>query len=270
LRLPVLLLVTALGACRFDGSGTGATSPDGQDVPDVDAARQIDAGPLDPDAAPAPDAMPPVTAFCDPTDVTLIGCWRFEDAQAGDCTPDDGSSHGNDMDARDVLVGPGPSGHGQAMGFQSFSEAFVPDDASLEPAIAITIEAWVRPDSTNDTRSGVLDANARWAIFLSDTARPRCVVGNTSIEGLPIPLGTWTHVACTFDRLHLRLYVDGVEVNQVLSNVMLPPADGDGVHFGEDGPGGGDQLDGFIDDVRIFSIARTPEQLCRAAAPSCP
>lgn len=263
----LVLSMGGLAACRFDNAGVGGG---GDDVPDLDAGRDPDGAPADarPIDAAQPDAA--VAAFCDPDDPDLVACWRFDDPVTGGlATVTDGAGASDGL-ALGVSAVAGPAGHGMALGLSEASEVFVPESDALDLTAPLSIEVWVKPASTNETRSGLLDNNGQYAIFLSDAGEPRCVIGTSSLDGLPVSLGVWTHLACVYDGMKLRLYVDGAQISEKSLTAAVPTDGLDGLHLGEDGPNGGDQLDGAIDDVRIFSRARTAAELCAAAAPNCP
>jgi hypothetical protein len=68
-----------------------------------------------------------------------------------------------------------------------------------------------------------------------------------------------THYACTFGMDEIVLYRDGVEVARASYGGLARTASGGWI--GEDGPGGGDQLIGAIDELRLWSRARSPEEI---------
>jgi hypothetical protein len=82
----------------------------------------------------------------------------------------------------------------------------------------------------------------------------------------PVLLGTWTHLAFTWDGFYVRAYKNGVLAGSNHVNMTGSPVAFD---FGHHGPyqvgqnviTTGDQVDGWIDDVRICSIARSPTYL---------
>ena len=89
--------------------------------------------------------------------------------------------------------------------------------------------------------------------------------GNHPIYGkTAIPRGQWHHVAVSYDGTTWRLYVDGKPDNELKANAT-PRADS--VHafalgsaLGSDGVAHG-FLNGALDEVRVWSYARTPEEI---------
>ncbi len=78
--------------------------------------------------------------------------------------------------------------------------------------------------------------------------------------------GEWVHVACTYDHEVLRLYVNG--------NILAEKPYTDNIYYGNNGFdfgsvnhsqfGGQRYLHGMMDEVRIWSYARTPDQINQA------
>ena len=248
--------IAGLAACRFDDSGLSvATLPqdsaDAGPIPDlIDASR---------DAAPPP--------FCDPTDDTLVACYRFEPAEHAE-QPFDESQFANHGTATGVAYAVGPTGAGQALVLQAGSSVLVPDSASLDVAGPLTLELWLHPRvlPTSD-RAGLLDNNGQYGLFLSNQGEVRCAMSATVLVGLRIEVDRWTHVACAYDGASVTLYQDGVAGPTSRASSPLVTDRTDGMGLGQNSPDG-DNFDGAIDQVRIWRARRTEAQIC-AAAGSC-
>jgi hypothetical protein len=232
-RAAVLLLL--LGGCRFDPAGVGA--PVG-----------------DPDAS-APDAIA-VRSCTDEAD--LVACYAFEALP-----PLDGSIYANHATASGVSLVPGVDG--SALAFGDTSSALVADSTSLD-VLQITMEVWVRVDQLPAApgRAGILDNNGQYGLFLAPDGGVRCSLASATDIGLNLPVGVWTHVACTYDGATIRLYQDGIAGPTVTTANPMTTAGVDGMGLGQNVPDG-DHLRGAIDDLRIWRVARTPEQICAAA-----
>ena len=76
----------------------------------------------------------------------------------------------------------------------------------------------------------------------------------------PLPLGRWVHLAGTFDGQTMRLFVDGAEVA-----ALARPGPIQRNHFdltiGGFAPGSRANFQGLVDEVRLFSRARTAEEI---------
>jgi hypothetical protein len=249
----LLVLPLLAGACSFDGSGLGvATQPGELEAPD--------AAPAVPDAALTPSP-------CDRPAPTLAACYRFE-ALTAPVQPHDDSGNGNHGVATGVRFVAGRPGAGQAIVTSATSSVRIPDSESLDPSEALTLEAWVRPTTLPlSGRAGLLDNNGQYGLFVASTAEVRCAIGNNVLAGLHIQAGDWTHVACSFDGETIALYQDGRLIVSAESDETLITGRTDGLAIGQNSPDG-DPFDGALDDVHIWSTARSPAQICAAAGAS--
>jgi hypothetical protein len=84
------------------------------------------------------------------------------------------------------------------------------------------------------------------------------VLGATTLAN-----GTWQHVAATFDQGDVRLYLNGV-LDQSATGVRTPYVGTEPVAFGREGNYSGGTLDGLIDEVRLWNVARTGSELSAA------
>jgi len=86
-----------------------------------------------------------------------------------------------------------------------------------------------------------------------------CASGETADESGSLRAGVWTHFACTLGDGEVRLYRDGAQVDaSPQSGIPDMPA---GIWLAENGFEGDDQLVGAIDQVRVWSVIRPPEQI---------
>ncbi|MDW8444847.1 MAG: LamG domain-containing protein [Acetobacteraceae bacterium] len=142
----------------------------------------------------------------------------------------------------------------------------VPDASSLRPT-ALTLEAWVRRDADTPNFAGVAmkSTSAAWAdgygLFYTSDGFINFFVNNWNATRVraSLPANEWTHVAGTYDGSRLRLYVDGVlaaerevtaPINHSLAELRI------GSSSGRD-----DAWRGAIDEVRLWSVARSAEEI---------
>ena len=83
--------------------------------------------------------------------------------------------------------------------------------------------------------------------------------GVDALGPAPLVPSTWTHLAMTWDQTMLRLYVDGAEVATQPATAALTASAG-AVRIGGNGVAS-QFFNGLIDEVRIFSDARTPAEI---------
>jgi hypothetical protein len=195
----------------------------------------------------------------------LVAAYNF-DAGAGS-TVSDASAHGN---TGTVIGATWTTGkYGGALSFDGTSSVVrVPDSASLDLTSAMTLSAWVNPTATQSGwRTGMQKETDAWFLNASnDTGALRPSGGATTggttrwITGTtPNPVGTWTHLALTYDGTALTLYVNGVQA-------ATTPASGAAattaspLWIGGNSPYG-EYFNGRLDDVRVYNRALTPTEI---------
>jgi hypothetical protein len=258
------LAAITLAACSFDLSGPG-NAPG----PTVDARTGApDAAAGTPDAPAVHGADAPIASAPCPNDQDLVACWRFETSDAA-TEPHDDTANRNDGTSSGVGFAPSLPGHGQAMSFSTSASSLVPDATVLTPQ-QLTVELWVYPRSLPSLggRSGLIDNNGNYGLFLAPDGTVRCAIGSSTAIGLTVQTNRWTHVACTYDGDTITLYQDGAPGATLADQLGVPTTGTGGVGFGQNSPSG-DHLDGLLDDVRIWQVPRDQQQLCTDAAPNC-
>jgi hypothetical protein len=258
MRRGLALVPLVLGACSFDRAGLAPLGG----VADAPAA-----------AIDAPIAMidgkPAAAPACDDQSKDLIACYRFDGDDVKN-EPRDGSSYGNDGTTTGASLVDGLPGHGKAMSFSPTAAALVKDDTSFDVQ-TLTLEMWlyVRALPPAAGRAGLLDENGEYGLFLAPDGAVRCSIGSATDIGLAVTVGAWTHIACTYDGATIQLYQDGAAGASINSMIVIPSAPVDGLALGQNLPSG-DHLDGAIDDVRVWRVARSRAQVCADAGLPCP
>jgi hypothetical protein len=127
------------------------------------------------------------------------------------------------------------------------------------PAGAFTIEAWVYYSGEAWGRLG----NGWSTILEFGTGSPTFGVRDTgelnlwpTVQGGTVPVRKWTHVACTWDLVATRLFVDGI---QVAATNLAPATGGRGASLGW--RGGDASWQGLIDEVAIYDRALPSETI---------
>jgi hypothetical protein len=189
----------------------------------------------------------------------LVACYPFEG------NGDDESSTGNDATTTSVQYAAGQVG--QAIVLDATSRVTVAPSSSLAVG-PYTLEIWVNPSSIPQSgRFGIGD----WTVVFNAWLYPygvRCNYDWGEGTGSPIPTNQWTHVACANDGTTLRTYINGVETasEAFAPNSAAPTATS---YIGANEPGGNDNWLGMLDQMRLFDHARSPGEICAAAAPNC-
>jgi hypothetical protein len=153
----------------------------------------------------------------------------------------------------------------QAFQIASGSSVQIADSPSLEFTSAFTIEAWIKLQAANGTGRifdkslvvsppgyllDVLDGQLR--VSISD-GMPYC------LSSMPLPVGTFVHVAGTFDGTTSNVYVDGVLAG-TKTPMMTLGTNSVPAHIGADSQGGS-SFPGIIDEVSVYSRALTVTEI---------
>jgi len=248
-----------------DGGATGAMMPpggatDAGEDPGSSGINSIDSGPPPTGGAPPVDMGPPPTTAkdqCPTGEQALALCLRFENSTR------DESSRGLSLSVQRVGFDSGPTGAALALGDTSLVK--VEDHQALHgPSFAI--EAWVRPSRlpTGSQRMGIVDNEGRYGLFLLPGGTLACYAGSGSVQAADVvDAGAWTSVGCVSNGQTLSLWVQGTRRAQA---GHTPAATGPslGVTIGSNNPSG-DNLVGLVDNVRLWSGARSQDELCAAA-----
>jgi hypothetical protein len=245
-----LLLAVFLAGCGFrHGEQLGAAAGD--------AMRPLDAA-LDAlgDASPDVSTAPP--PFCDANDLALVACYDLDGTVA------DGSPHHLDPDVMtNVSFGAGKVG--QALVVSKTTEVDVADNALFDVS-ALTIEAWIDLTALPVTgdRAGILDCDQQYGFFVYPGGDIQCSIGVTVTAA--ITAGQWIHVACTHDGAGTgKLYINGAPMATAPVGALSTGGTTGITIGGNNPPGGGNPLDGSLDQLRLFSAARTDAQICADA-----
>ena len=153
--------------------------------------------------------------------------------------------------------------------FDGVDDVFVvADDASLDITAAITLEAWIRPDTLSNSKAQdrVVNKTTDYELTVStgDTGchfgsngdvQWRATIGglNRRICGGVLTPGVWQHIAGTYDGNEVVLYVDGLAVASASRSGQIA-TNAEAVHLGNLA-NGSRAFDGAIDDVRIWDRA---------------
>jgi len=156
--------------------------------------------------------------------------------------------------------------YGSARSFNGSSDYInVPHSTSLNISSTITVEGWVYLNSTgNRWILGKEPVNSTYELFAEGTyfvmrindCVPSCrhALGGTQV------VDTWTHVAGTYDGQNIRLYVNGslVDTEPYVAAITTNTSP---VQIGAFSSGTSYQMDGYIDDVRIYNYVRSEDQI---------
>ena len=153
--------------------------------------------------------------------------------------------------------------YGSALSFNGTTDLVsIASSTSLSPTVGLTIEAWVFPTRAGGWQTAILKERPGGLVYgfyaSDDAARPSGWVHTSSSDKstpgtATLPLNVWTHIALTYNKSQLLLYVDGALVasSSVTGNVATSTGAlriGGNTIWGE-------SFQGLIDEVRIYNRA---------------
>ncbi len=136
---------------------------------------------------------------------------------------------------------------------------FAPD---LNGFTAVTIEAWVKREATRcETLVGNGWQESYWLGFCNGPLRFYQADGRRADGSSLVPPGYWVHVAITYDGTTRRFYING-ELDRETTENSGPLAGASGLPLWIGGDRhGGYYFQGLIDELRIWSVARSAEEI---------
>jgi len=206
----------------------------------------------------------------------LVGYWTFDghNVNWGSNTTADSSGQGNTGTLINMSTSTsGTIGKiGQALSFNSSAHVQLQNSTSLNlNGSNLTMAAWIKPqtlpagDHIFLIKSANSDGNvSRW--FLDASANhPRALAFNGSFSctitgSTVLSVGTWYHVAATFDGNALRLYVNGVQDSSLIGGVCAGATVDAVANYFTISPTGF-PFTGAVDDVRIYNRALSATEI---------
>ena len=131
----------------------------------------------------------------------------------------------------------------------------------------MTLEAWVNPSEVNVSWRDVIEkGNDNY--YLEATSNPGgspyggAIIGGSYANShgtANLTVGTWTHLALTYDGANVRFYVDGVLTGTTPATGTIASS-ATALTIGSD-PFYGQYYAGLIDEIRIYNTALTQAQI---------
>ena len=143
----------------------------------------------------------------------------------------------------------------------------LPNESSFDFTDQMTVEFWMNSSVTNPEQwdALVVKGDDSWRVHLNATGTVyfTCSSGTSTLNAISTTVvtdGNWHHIAATLGGNTAKIFIDGVLEDQVavpgiLNNSTYPILIGNNPVFGPR------YFTGNLDDVRIWNIARTAEQL---------
>ena len=197
----------------------------------------------------------------------LVAAYGFDEGSGTATADQSGNGHAGTLNNA-TWAGASAGKFGNALSFNG-TNAFVTaaDSTALDFTGALTLEAWVRPNTAVGWQTVVLKESPgyyAWALYgNNESDRPAAHIVNAADRGIQgpasLPTNTWSHLAATYDGTVLVLYRDGTQVSQLLTSGPMATSNqplkiGGNAIWGE-------WFNGLIDEVRIYNRALTATQI---------
>jgi Concanavalin A-like lectin/glucanases superfamily/Carboxypeptidase regulatory-like domain/PQQ enzyme repeat len=215
-----------------------------------------------PTPSPSPTTTP--ASSCVPPPANMVAWWP------GDGNPHDIQNGNNGALQGGTIYSAGRVGQAFRLDASTNSGIIIPSSASLNPTDAITIDAWVNPSSFPNTGPAIVrkDSNGvgttQYSLSVGDGLTVgvlSCNIGGSvAASGGSVPLNQWSHVACTYDRQNIRVYINGVQV-AFAADTQAIPTSAQNLAIGKEDRFTDRNFDGLIDEVEIFNRALTAGEI---------
>ncbi|WP_035615382.1 LamG-like jellyroll fold domain-containing protein [Haloferula sp. BvORR071] len=201
-----------------------------------------------------------------------VGWWKLDDSSGTTAADSSGNGRVGTLNAPlPQWVTAGRLGGALQFTGELNQGVVVANQTALNPTEAITLTAWVKAvdwggnrrivqKGNNDNQYRLLAENGKLVWHISGAGR---------IETDLPPANTWFHVAATYDRTQMRVYVNGEEVASQAQTAAIPTTT-NALNIGTKTTGStaGDHMNGYLDDVRLYSRALAANEIALLASQS--
>ncbi len=194
-----------------------------------------------------------------------VAAWAFDETAGTVATDASGNGHDGSIAGAQRT----PSGHsGGALVFDGSGDVVtVPDAGALDLASAMTLAAWVRPEAIPSYWSAVLQKDPSVYHLHASSPSGRPASGVTASAGCcsnvigpaPLAVGTWSHLASTYDGSQARLYVNGALVASATALGPIQATSGS-LRIGNN-TFAGEAFTGSIDDARVYDVVLAAHEI---------
>jgi glucose/arabinose dehydrogenase/PKD repeat protein len=193
----------------------------------------------------------------------LVGAWSFDEPSGAQVA--DASGRGNHGTISGATRG-AAGRFGGALSFDGVNDwVTVADSASLDLTSGMTLEAWVNPAALGSAwRTALLKEHGgtlAYALYAHNGGSAPAGYVNAGVNGTSaLPIGTWSHLAATYDGTTLRLYLNGTQVATRALTGALQVSSG-ALRFGGNGVWLDEFFSGRLDELRVYNRALTAAEV---------
>ncbi len=210
---------------------------------------------------------PILTKAAEGTDPSLAGWWKFDESSGDIAADSSGNANHGSLSATNIKW----TEEGWINGALNFIGAdnyvSVPDSPTLNPVEEISITAWLKPTWTGNNRilqKGPVDNQYRLLREFGDNFIFHLSgLSNDRLGNIPCPPGgQWTHVAAVYDGTSMKVYYNSKLAGEKATSGALSTSAGP-LYIGTKHPGApsGDEYNGIIDELRLYSRALTESEV---------
>ncbi len=197
-----------------------------------------------------------------------VAHWRFDEGSGTTATDSSGNGRHGTISGATYSANVPPNldfANPYSLEFDGINDG-VSTPLSVSGLGQFTISGWAYPRSAQ-AGVGWFGANDAVEFIFQDSTTLRCWTAagavNWSFAGNDNFLNSWHHITCLGDGNNIILYVDGAQVASTTHAFTSSYGSGDNFSIGIGVQNGGTSgpFDGFIDDVRVYDVALTPQEM---------
>jgi hypothetical protein len=166
----------------------------------------------------------------------------------------------------------GPAGFGQGLLFNGTGGHQNVECGTFNPSAAtgtLTVALWAKWNGPSDQWQGLIGKRDGWDVaqmmWHVEVNHDAGTIGFASYGvypdsgGAKLPIGTWAHVAVTFDGATATFYLNGTQTGS--GAFTFSQKKDAAVHFGSDDPNGGNAFNGALDEIRLYDTVLSAAEI---------
>lgn len=158
-------------------------------------------------------------------------------------------------------------GAGNALQFDGMNDYVdITHNDNLNMTMALTLDVWIKPAGPGISNGIIVMKNPlKYSlIWLPESQRLTFSLDiggwGDHLSNSVVPANQWSHVAGTYDGSNIRIYINGV-LDAEYSYTGSIATSTDNLTFGCRTDGSGEFYNGLVDEMRIWNVARTQQQI---------